>query len=176
MLGERALCNPTEFQKNGCENRMTDALFIRSYEQFRKNVYAAAYSLVRNAADAADLQQETFMRLFTCDKEFESDTHIKAWLLRVAVNLSKNHLRDHSRITLTELTDTMPAPEDPMQQDVLTAVLELPEKYRIPIHLFYYEDYSVKEIAEILELTEGTVKTRLRRGRSLLEKALGKVA
>ena len=114
------------------------------------------------------------MRLYTCDKEFESDTHIKAWLLRVVVNLSKNHLRDNRRVVLTELTETIPAPEGNDRQDVLDAVLALPEKYRAPIHLHYYEEYSVREIADILDLTEGAVKTRLRRGRSLLEKTLGK--
>ena len=153
---------------------MTDSLFIKAYEMYRKNVYAAAYSCVRNASDAADLQQETFMRLYTCDKEFESDEHIKAWLLRVAVNLSKNHLRDHRRIVLTELTETIHEPDSAERRDVLEAVLALPDKYRLPIHLYYYEEYSVREIAEILELTEGAVKTRLRRGRSLLEKTLGK--
>lgn len=153
---------------------MNDSLFIRAYEQYKKNVYAAAYSCVRNAADAADLQQETFLRLYVCDTEFENDTHIKAWLLRVVVNLSKNHLRDNCRVVLTELTETLPAPDYGEQQDVLEAVLALPEKYRAPIHLHYYEDYSVREIAEILDLTEGAVKTRLRRGRNLLEKTLGK--
>ena len=153
---------------------MTDSLFIRAYEQYKNNVYAAAYSCVRNAADAADLQQETFLRLYVCDTEFENDTHIKAWLLRVVVNLSKNHLRDNRRVVLTELTETLPAPDSGEQQDVLEAVLALPEKYRAPIHLHYYEDYSVHEIAEILDLTEGAVKTRLRRGRNLLEKTLGK--
>lgn len=153
---------------------MNDSLFIRAYEQYKNNVYAAAYSCVRNATDAADLQQETFLRLYICDTEFENDTHIKAWLLRVVVNLSKNHLRDNCRVVLTELTETLPAPDSGEQQDVLEAVLALPEKYRAPIHLHYYEDYSVREIAEILELTEGAVKTRLRRGRNLLEKTLGK--
>ena len=153
---------------------MTDSLFTKAYELYRNNVYAAAFSCVRNAADAADLTQETFMRLYTCDKEFENDTHMKAWLLRVVVNLSKNHLRDNRRIVLTELTETIPAPDGTGQQDVLDAVLALPEKYRAPIHLHYYEDYSVREIAEILDLTEGAVKTRLRLGRSLLEKTLGK--
>lgn len=153
---------------------MTDSLFIRAYEQYKINVYAAAYSCVRNAADAADLQQETFLRLYVCDKEFENDMHIKAWLLRVVVNLSKNHLRDKRRVVLTELTETLPAPDSGERQDVLEAVLALPEKYRAPIHLHYYEDYSVREIAEILDLTEGAVKTRLRRGRNLLEKTLGK--
>ena len=153
---------------------MTDSLFTKAYELYRNNVYAAAFSCVRNAADAADLQQEAFMRLYTCDKEFENDTHIKAWLLRVVVNLSKNHLRDNRRVVLTELTETIPAPEGNDRQDVLDAVLALPEKYRAPIHLHYYEEYSVREIADILDLTEGAVKTRLRRGRSLLKKTLGK--
>ena len=153
---------------------MTDSLFIKAYELYKHHVYAAAYSCVRNSADAADLQQETFMRLYSCDKEFESDEHIKAWLLRVAVNLSRNHLRDNRRTVLTELSDTIPAPDSTVRQDVLEAVLALPDKYRLPIHLYYYEEYSVREIAEILELTEGAVKTRLRRGRSLLEKTLGK--
>ena len=173
MLGERALCN-TAVPVSRREDNMTDLLFTKAYELYRNNVYAAAFSCVRNAADAADLQQEAFMRLYTCDKEFESDEHIKAWLLRVVVNLSRNHVRDNRRIVLTELTETIPAPDSTGRQDVLEAVLALPEKYRTPIHLFYYEEYAVREIAEILDMTEGAVKTRLRRGRNLLEKTLGK--
>lgn len=153
---------------------MTDEQFIRAYEMYKNTVYAVIYHYVQNDADAADLQQEVFMKLYTCEKSFESEEHRKAWLLRVAVNQSKNHLRSAGRIVCTELDETIPAPVREDHGDVLRAVLALPEKYRIPIHLFYYEEYSVKEIAQILGMMEATVKTRLNRGRSILKKQLGK--
>ena len=74
----------------------------------------------------------------------------------------------------SEIDENIPAPIQEDYSDLLRAVHELPEKYRIPIHLYYYEDYSVREIAGLLGILEATVKTRLNRARSMLKKKLGK--
>ncbi len=148
---------------------MTDSEFIKVYEKYKNNVYSVIYHYVRNEADAADLQQEVFMKLYTYNKAFDSDEHQKAWLLRVAINLSKNHLRSAGRVTHIELDETIPSPIKEEHGEIFEAVFSLPEKYRIPIHLFYYEEYSVRQIAQLLGMMEATVKTRLNRGRNLLK-------
>lgn len=155
---------------------MTDELFVSIYEKHKNSIYSVIYNYVRNEADASDLTQETFIKLYSCGKDFDSDEHIKAWLIRVAVNLCKNHFRDTKRRAYTELDDSIAAPEKPDESYVLEAVLALPEKYRIPIHLFYYEDYSVKQIAAALSMKESTVKTRLNRGKEKLRSMLEKEA
>ena len=155
---------------------MTDELFVSLYEKYKNSIYSVIFGYVRNEADAGDLTQETFIKLYSCDKDFDSGEHIKAWLIRVAINLSKNHLRDTKRRAYTELDDSIPAPEKPDNSYVLDAVLALPEKYRIPIHLFFYEGYSIKQIAAVLSMKESTVKTRLNRGKEKLKSMLEKEA
>ncbi len=155
---------------------VTDELFVRIYEKNKNSVYSVIYNYIRNTADASDLTQEVFVKLYAYNKEFESDEHIKAWLIRVAVNLSKNHIRDSRWSSYEELDENLPDREKEDHSDVMSAVLALPEKYRIPIHLFYYEGWSVKQIADVLGLREPTVKTRLDRGRQKIKNRLEKEA
>lgn len=139
-----------------------------------KRVFAAAYSLLKNWEDAEDVVQDTFLRYFTDEKQFESDEHLRAWLLRVAVNRARDLLGSAHRKRSVPLDTDWDAPCFPNDEsrELFRAVSELPEAYRIVIHLHYYEDYSVKEIARILRLPQATVKTRLFRGRKLLRTSL----
>ena len=155
---------------------MTDELFVRIYEQHKNSIYSVIFNYLRNEADAGDLTQETFIKLYSCSKPFETDEHIKAWLIRVAVNLCKNHIRDQKKRSFEELDENIPAPENRDYSDIMSSVLSLPEKYRIPIHLYYYENYSVKQISAALSLNEATVKTRLKRGKEKLRSMLEKEA
>lgn len=139
-----------------------------------KRVFAAAYSLLKNREDAEDAVQDTFLRYYTCGKQFDSDQHLRAWLLRVAVNRARDLLKAASRrrsVPLEPEAAEADCPDDE-SRELFRAVTELPEAYRIVIHLHYYEDYPVGEIARILRLPQATVKTRLFRGRELLKKAL----
>ena len=155
---------------------MTDESFVRIYEKHKYSIYSVIFNFVRNEADAGDLTQETFMKLYTYTKPFDGDEHIKAWLIRTAINLCKNHVRDSGRRSHEELDENIPAPESTDYSYVLSAVLSLPEKYRLPIHLYFYENYSVKQIADALGINESTVKTRLKRGREKLKSVLEKEA
>ena len=144
------------------------------FETYRQNVYAAAFSVCKNAADAEDILQETFLQYHQTNKQFESEQHIRAWLLRVALNRAKDVYRQKKRRRETALegymeTLTFPSPES---GSLFAAVMALPEAYRSVIHLFYYEDYTVAEIARILHLTQSNVKVRLNRGRALLKETL----
>ena len=143
-------------------------------EKYRDNLFATAFSVCRNPQDADDVVQETFIQYHTTDRCFESEQHIRAWLIRTAINKAKNVNRAFWRRTsvpLEEYIETLVF-ETPEAEGLFEKVMRLPEKYRTVIHLFYYEDYAVKEIAEILGLSESNVKVRLTRGREMLRKAL----
>lgn len=146
-------------------------------ERYRNNLYAAAFSICKQPQDAEDVVQDTFIQYWTQKKEFQSEQHIRAWLLRVAINKAKNKCSSFFRRNTLPLEDYIEILDFPTQEasGIFEAVLALPEKYRIVIHLFYYEDYSVSEIADILKLSPGNVKTRLSRGRNLLRAELKEV-
>lgn len=138
---------------------------------FHSSVYRLAYSYLKNRENAEDICQEAFLRLYSFKGDFPDDNGCKAWLFRVAVNLSKNLLRSCHTIKRAELTDDIPL-ESKEDSGLLECVMALPPKYRITIHLFYYEGYSVKEIAGILGTTTTAVTTQLSRGREKLKKML----
>lgn len=143
-------------------------------ERYQNSLYAAAFSICGNAEDAKDVVQDTFIQYYTNRKDFENEQHIRAWLIRVAINKAKNMNRTFWRKNKVPLEDYMESLtfESPESENLLEAVMKLPEKQRIVTHLFYYEDYSIREIANILSLSEGNVKVRLSRARSLLKEAL----
>ena len=154
--------------------KMTETVFLEVFEKFKNTVYAVVFNYVRNVEDAADLEQEVFLKLLSRESEFESEEHMKAWLIRVSINLCKNHMRSRSYLSDGPLPEDLPAATQEEHGELLQLVLRLPEKYRIPLHLFYYEDYSIRQIAEVTGLPEATVKIRLKRGREKLGKSLRK--
>ena len=144
---------------------------------YRDRLFAAAFQVCGNAADAEDAAQEALLRYHISEKQFESEQHIRAWLLRVAINCAKNVSRSFFRRNTVPLEDYMDSLEfdSGESRQIFREVMNLPETYRLVIHLYYYEDYSVAEIGRILALTESNVKVRLSRGRQLLKKALQEV-
>ena len=139
--------------------------YIKLYHQ---TVYRAVFSYLHNASEAEDIVQETFVKLFNTNKSFESDEHCKAWLIRVATNLSKNLLKSFRYTHTEELDEAVPI-ESKEESELAEALSALPFKYRAVIHLYYFEGYSAKEIAEILEVSVTTVTTRLARAREKLK-------
>ena len=132
-------------------------------------VYKIAFSYCKNRADAEDVYQEVFIKYFQHTELFESNTHEKAWLIRVTINCSKSFLRSSWYKRIIPFEDNQEGfvyIEE--NNDLLNAVLELPVKYREVIHLYYYEGYSTKEIASALTRRETTIRTQLQRGRDIL--------
>lgn len=153
---------------------MSDEEFLTAYGENKNTVYSVILNYVRNADDASELTQDTFMKLYGYEGEFDSDEHIKAWLIRVAINGCKNFVRSRKHPHGSDVSYE-PFSEDKYEFDeIVNKVMALPEKYRIPVHLFYYEEYSIPEIASILGLSEAAVKTRLKRGRDKLRESLRK--
>ena len=141
---------------------------------YQDSLFAAAFNICRNAQDAEDVIQDTFVQYYTTKKEFENEQHIRAWLLRVVINKAKNVTRTfwrRNKISIEDYMETLTF-DTPESETLFETVMQLPEKYRIAIHLYYYEDYAVREIADILKLSESNVKTRLSRGRAMLKKEL----
>jgi RNA polymerase sigma-70 factor (ECF subfamily) len=126
----------------------------------------AAYAILHSADDAQDAVQDAFIKLLRYQPHFHDTEHEKAWLLRVTINIAKNDLRLLRRMAPMPLQE--PAAVQEARSPVLEAVLALPDAYRIIIHLYYYEGYSIKEIAQIMRLPAATVGTRLARGRQKL--------
>ena len=135
-------------------------------------VYRLAYARTGCQADAEDVMQEVFLRLVKAAPVFDSEDHARAWLLRVASNCANDLFRLPWRKREEPLEEDVSAPEEPGEGSVTQAVLSLPARYRVPIHLYYYEEYSVAEIAGIMGKSEGTVKSRLFRARNLLRERL----
>lgn len=141
---------------------------------YQDNLFAVAFNICQNTRDAEDVIQDTFVQYYTTKKEFDSEEHIRAWLIRVAVNKAKNVTRTfwrRNKVSIEDFTEML-AFETPESETLFETVMQLPKKYRIVIHLYYYEDYSVGEIAKILKLSESNVKTRLMRGRAKLREVL----
>ena len=137
-------------------------------------VYRLAYAQTRSRHDADDIFQEVFLQTVRKRPVFDSEEHEKAWLLRVAINRAKDvsgAFWRRNRVSWESYMDELEfvQPED---RSLFEAVMRLPEKYRIVIHLFYYEDYSVEEISAVLHRRSGTVKSQLSRGSKLLKSML----
>ena len=141
-------------------------------KEYGNHVLRLAYSYLHNMQDAEDILQETLIKYLQSAPAFQSPEHEKNWLLRVAANLSKNRI-DYNRLRETdELDEKLWEEEREDLAFVWEAVRELPENYREVIHLYYYEGYSTKEIAKILQSRESTVRSNLKRGREKLKAIL----
>lgn len=144
------------------------------YNRYKDSVFRVGFSYFRNAIDADDIVQETFLKLMKSGKEFESEEHLRNWLMKVAVNECKRVTLSSwfkKKEPLDEYADRLVFRE-PEDRDVFRAIMDLPKNYRQPVHLYYYEGYSVKEIAEIMEIKPSAVTTRLDRARKKLREIL----
>ena len=140
-------------------------------KQYENKLFRAAIAMMGGKADAEDIVQDVFVKLYEKQPHFESTAHETAWLIRVTVNLCKSRLRSHWWKKTTPLLDTYPAKTEE-QQNIIETVHALPFKYRVVIHLFYYEGYGTKEIAEMTDQKESTVRQQLTRARRMLKNFL----
>ncbi len=157
---------------------MTKEQMERYFKEYYLLAYRIAFSQMKNRADAEDAAQEVFIRLLLHEREYESEEHVRAWVTRVTLNLCKDIQKSRwkkSCVGIEELPEReLEAAENSFlnEDETLAFVLALPENYKNCLYLFYYEDYSFKEFADILGMQENTVKTNLRRGREKLKELL----
>ena len=147
----------------------------REVERWGDMVWRLALARTASVPDAEDVFQEVFLRYFRHEDRFQSNEHRKAWLIRCTVNRCKSLLASpwRKRIVPLETAEEVGVEDD--CRDVYAAVLSLPAKYRTVIHLHYFEGLSVAELADTLQVPEGTVKSQLSRGRALLRDMLKEV-
>lgn len=148
--------------------------FTEAVERHQDMVYRVALHSLGNPQDADDAVQEAFLRLFRHEGTFDGEEHLRRWLVRVTVNYCRDVLKSPWRRWRSALNeDCVPILRQPEEQGLYEAVMALPEKYRTVLDLFYYEDFSVKEIAGLLHVDPSVVTTRLSRAREKLRKRLG---
>ena len=144
--------------------------FRFAFERYTDTVYRVAVHNTDSIADAEDVTQEVFLRLWQNSKHFRDEEHQKAWLIRVTINLCRNRMRTRGRETLME---NVPQAADAAENgSILEAVKHLPEAERNAIYLHYYEGYTAAEIADTLGSRTNTVLSWLRRGREKLRQTI----
>ena len=156
---------------------MKKEAFLKAVEVYQSMVYRMALHYFGNSYDAEDAMQEVFLRLYRQEKAFENEEHLRHWLMRVTVNHCKDVLKspwrkrrvDYDALAVEPVFDRVE------QRELYREVMALPEKYRTVLNLYYYEELSTKEIAELLDLQQTAVTTRLSRARNLLKNRLGEV-
>lgn len=151
---------------------------LEMINKYSDKVYRMAYSLLKNKYDADDIHQEVFIKYISKKPKFESVEHENAWFLRVTINLCKNFWKTawvRKTVSLEEglMKEAEPGgKEETEEEQIIETVKMLPQKYRIVIHLYYYEDLSIDEISKVLRMKPSTVRTHLTRARAGLRKLL----
>lgn len=153
---------------------MTQTEYVRTVERNSHRLFLIALSFLRNRTDAEDALQDVFLKLWKRTEPFENDEHTDRFLTCVCINVCKNMLRSPFRGRCDPLEDaqSLYTFDSAADYDLFCAVLSLPLKERTVVHLFYYEDMPVREIAKSLHTSESAVKTALHRARKKLKECL----
>ena len=144
-----------------------EAFYLRHF----KTIYRVCYAFIKNAQDAEDCTEDTFVKAMTSDVSFENERHERSWLTTTAMNICKDKLKHWWRQKVEPIDeDTEQTAAQPDEKsEVANAVMALPVKYKEVVWLHYYEGYSCEEISQFLGIPNATVRTRLRRGREQLK-------
>ena len=152
-------------------NIQTEKQYREIVEKYSDMIYRIAYQRVLNQYDAEDIVQEVFVKLL-CNKNYFRDwEHVKAWLIRVTVNLCVNYKKKLARqktISASQLEIPFTEPE----REILEELYLLSDEDRIILYLYYYEEYKIREIAKILRQKQNTINSKLTRARNKLKKIM----
>ncbi len=152
------------------EKRDLEKEFEKKYQNYGKMLYKIAFLYVGNSSDAEDVLHDVFIKYLETKKTFKDENHEKAWFIRVTQNKCFDRLKKAERknVSLSFVEETA-YEESENLKEVLKRVLELPDKYKSSVILYYYNDMTVKEISSILKISVSAVKMRLERARRLLK-------
>ncbi len=138
-------------------------------EKYSQMLFRICYSILCNKHDAEDALQETFLRYMTKAPLFKDSDHEKAWLIKVASNISKNMVRFNNKHQFENLDDLRSIGISDDDRDIFELIMHLPSKYKIVLDLYYIEGYRANEIADITNTSPVTVRKRLQYGRKMLK-------
>ncbi len=145
--------------------------FEAKYNEYGNMLYKIAFLYLGNATDTEDVLQDVFTKYLCGKYRFKNSEHEKAWFIRVTQNKCLDYLKKSGRKNecIEDVSATATYKNNDMEQDVISKVIALPEKYKSAIILFYYNDYTVEEISKTLKISKSAVKKRLQRGRDVLK-------
>jgi RNA polymerase sigma-70 factor (ECF subfamily) len=156
--------------------RLTDEEFDILINKYYNMLFVIAYKYTRDTFNSEDAVQDTFLKLYRAHKGFESEEHIKNWLIRVTINECINIVKKNRKILLIDqeyinnLPDTSDA--DEKNEEIRKCVMSLKDNYKNVIILFYYDNYTIREISNILKMSESNVKVTLNRARKKLKEEI----
>lgn len=150
----------------------TNEILTHDMKEYGDMIFRIAFSYMKNTYDSEDILQDVLFKLIKNDNNFNDEAHKKAWIIQVTRNLCKNKLMSSWFKHRNSLDEEIIHYDKYNDGTVLKAVMDLPQKYREVIHLYYYEDYKTQEIASIINKKESTVRSLLYRARDILKKEL----
>lgn len=148
--------------------------YEKAVNHYAAMVYRIAFSYTNSKYDAEDILQEVFLKLLQTNTDFSDEEHVKHWLVRVTINQGKNlHKSFWKRnVDVSEPGTFEPEWKEEKEQRLYEELQQLPGKYRVMLHLYYFEGYKIREIAQMFHMRASTVNTRIDRGRKLLREML----
>ena len=156
--------------------KISEEKFEYVYTEFAKELLSIAFGYTKNKDDSIDIMQNAYVALLNSNKNFDSDEHIKYFLIRVVINESINHIKKYQNKKEIKNNDyVFNVPErkkEDIPYDLSEIVYKLPEKYKTIIILHYYDEMKIKDISTILKISESAVKKRLERGRNLIKEII----
>ena len=136
----------------------------------QKEMYVLACSILKNQADAQDAVSECIVRAFENRTSLKKRTSARSWLMKVLINVSRSAITKRQKVVLFADPEQYEQEPETAEDHLWSVILELPENVRVVMVLYYYEGFSVREISTLLDIPEGTTKTRLSSGRKQLAK------
>ena len=156
--------------------KILEKQFDYVYNEYAKELYNIAYGFTRNRDDSIDIMQNAYVVLLESNKKFESNEHIKYFLIRVTINESLDLLKSASKKRVIKNNDVVvnfpETKKEGLPYDLSEIVNTLPEKYKTIIILHYYDDMKIKDISNVLKISESAVKKRLERARDLIKEII----
>ena len=156
--------------------KISEKQFDYVYNEYAKELYNIAYGYTRNRDDSIDIMQNSYVVLLESNKKFESNEHIKYFLIRVTINESLDLLKSASKKRVIKINDVVvnfpETKKEELPYDLSEIVNTLPEKYKTIIILHYYDDMKIKDISNVLKISEAAVKKRLERARNLIKEII----
>lgn len=156
------------------KNNISEEEIRTLVDKYSPLIFRISYCILCNSADAEDAVQETLLRYITKAPDFNDEEHRKAWLIKVAANISKNMLMFRLRRETVNIEDIENIGIEQNDYEIFELIMSLPAKHKIVLTLYYVEGYKSKEIAEIIGISEEAVRKRLQKGRELLKKEMEK--
>ena len=138
----------------------------------QKEMYVLACSILKNQADAQDAVSECIVRAFENRTSLKKRTSARSWLMKILINVSRSAITKRQKVVLFADPEQYEQEPETAEDHLWSVILELPENVRVVMVLYYYEGFSVREISTLLDIPEGTTKTRLSSGRKQLAKRI----